>query len=841
MMPLVLDDMHHGTPEEPALLTHRDDEPVQARAEETQGKKPEAATGGGGGGGRPPRDSGAATGPNGKGRRRWRRTRRTLYVLIGLGVVIPAIAFFIAYQSVSVPPPEKVVAEQTQPITYYWANGDVMYKNTGENGVHHVVHAKDIPDRVKHAIFAAEDSTFETNVGFDLKGIFTAALHHLQGGGGGGSTITQQYVKKATGNDSYSYVRKALEVVRAFKLTNTQSKSDILTGYLNIVYFGRNAYGIGAAAQAYFGTDVQHLTAAQAAYLAGLIQGPSRGDDEQYVKARWNYVMDEMANHGWITRSQRKSAKLPDPIPYKSQLKKSLHGKMYMKFVVDRVTTELASKGLDMQKLRKSGAKIYLGMDPKAEQAAAAAAHEVMSTDHNTEPKKEYADLSSALVSANPKTGQIIAYYGGNWKRSKLDQAGIIPHNPGSSFKPIDFATAMRQDPSIGIGTTYDGTNHQSFPGLPHPIDNAGGEAGSCGPNCSVMRGMTHSVNTVFYNMVYHMPGGNGPAKVRKMAYDLGIAKHQYNVQCKDGVQSLVNIKDCKSSGVTNSGIAIGSYPVTVRDQAQAYATLANSGNRIPLHFVTKVTDSEGHVLYQFSKQGKQVIDPENPEHGAKIARNVAESMLKVADESHVALDNGRTVASKTGTAQAFGNNADHTQAAWMVGFTPSVVTAVWTGDRQNSGSPIYGAYKNYLGKTKHYDIYGREEPSFIWRKFMNSYLEGKEEEKFSPFEQAALGDSTPPDVSVPGLAPPPSNTGNSSSQQHGNRGDDHESAEPPPPDDGGSATDEPTEPTDSPPTGPTGSNGGDDGNGSGDDNGGDDNGGGILDPGGEPARPPGG
>ncbi|MGH3438041.1 MAG: transglycosylase domain-containing protein, partial [Sciscionella sp.] len=424
---------------------------------------------------------------------------------------------------------------------------------------------------------------------------------------------------------------------------------------------------------------------------------------------------------------ERQSARIPVPVSGTSKETNYLKGKPYLHFIEDRVKNELASKGLNEDALRHDGAKIYLTIDPKAEQQAADASHKIMSHDKGAGQKY----LDSSLVSADPKTGAIIAYYGGNWNISQLDMANHA-HMPGSSFKPIDFASAMQQDRSIGIGTTYDGTPNQTIQG--QHVNNAGNE--NCGKNCSVQRGMTQSVNTVFYNMVAQIHSPN----VRKTAWQLGVPQQYYDNGCKKNMPTLTSIdhKACKP-GIVGGGISIGGYPVAPRDMVQAYATLANGGNKMPLHFVSKVTDNTGqNVLYQSAESAKPVLDPQNPDHNKKIARNVTQSMLNVARYSGDALDGGRPVASKTGTAQ-YGMQG-HNQAAWMIGYTPSVVTGVWVGNADRP-SPIFGNYHNGKGPEHHYDIYGREEPAYIWKAFMDSYLKGTPNEQFSPFEP--LGNST--------------------------------------------------------------------------------------------------
>lgn len=729
-----MEDLHPQR--EPELLTHRDELPDSGDVVHASQDIPAD-------------DNEEQDDPATLKQKRWRRIRRTVYVLAGLFIVLPVLAFFIAYQFVSVPSPEEVSASLGQPVTYYFGNNEVMYQDIGAKGNRQILTYDQIPDPVKHAVYAAEDATFETNAGFDIKGILGAAWHQATGGSGGGSTITQQYIKQATGNDQHSYLRKALELVKAYKMNRQQSKPDIITAYLNIVYFGRGAYGIGAAAKAYFNTDVAQLSPEQSAYLAGLIQGPGRSENQAYVSRRWNYVMDRMVEHNWYSAAERQSATMPAVIPYDSNKTDYLDGKDYLRFVKQRVDDELEANHLDADQLRRNGAKIYLSIDPTAEQQAADSARKILDKDH--ESGADYQDLAGTLVSADPRTGQITAYYGGDWAQSQQDLAGVIAHQVGSAFKPIDFASAMQNDPSIGIGTTYDGTDEQSFPGSPQPVHNA--DAEDCGDKCSVMLAMTKSVNTVFYNMVAGPSSkdptgkkGIGSGKVQSTAFQMGMPKTVYNPVCKS-LPALTATSNCKPTNV-GGGIAIGQYEMTPLGMTQAYATLANNGSYLKLHFVTKVTDNSGeNVLYQSADQAKPVLDPNDANHSAQIARNVTQSMLDVASFSGTPLNRSRPVAAKTGTAQS-PKDGSHNANAWMIGYTPSAVTAVWVGSYQNDGRPIYGNYRNGKGKSHHYDIYGREEPAYIWQDFMNNYLQAQPVEQFPLFQP--LGNANVTDYTGP-------------------------------------------------------------------------------------------
>jgi membrane peptidoglycan carboxypeptidase len=681
-------------------------------------------------------------------RRIWRRVRRTCYVLAAAGILGPIVGFVVAYQFVSVPDPQEVAAKQNQVVTLFYADGSEMGKVNPESGARVLVSYQQIPDQVRHAVEAAEDASFEdpSNHGFDMRSIVRAAWIQVSGGASGGSGITQQYIKQATGNDQHTLTRKFFEVVKAYKMSQQQSKEDIVTAYLNTIYLGRGAYGIQAAAQAYFKKDVGQLNPEESAYLAGLIQAPGRSENRDYVQTRWNYVMDQMVKNRWLDAAERQSATLPTPIPQSQSQADQLSkpGRLIKK----RIDAELRDKGLDWNAIQLNGAKIYTTIDPRAQKAAEDAAHQVMAADAKTP------SLAAALTAVNPKTGGYIAWYGGD-DPGYFDLA-TLPHPPGSSFKPFVFLAAMENNPEVGINSLYDGSDNQQI--LGQTVHNSDGE--TCGPLCTVRTAMTESVNTVFYKM----GADTGTGKVRDAALQAGIPDTIRDPARDTTDPALLSVEG--QNRYVQAGISIGQYPVRTMDMAAAYATLANNGMRATAHFVTKVEDSTGNVMYQATNPAPQpAFDPSDADHNAKLARNVTESMLEVAQHSGVPLDGGRPVAAKTGTVQFKPGDKDtgHNAAAWMVGYTPSVSAAVWVGNKDKPG-PIFGNYKNTIGPSHNYDIYGREEPSYIWQLFMNNYLKGTRVEQFPPFVPLGTNSnfsghptetSTPPPSSTQPSTPP--------------------------------------------------------------------------------------
>ncbi|MDF0529448.1 transglycosylase domain-containing protein [Tsukamurella sp. 8F] len=610
---------------------------------------------------------------------------------IALLLVIAVLAFAIGYVRADVPQPGELHTNQV--ATIYMKDGKtVLARVVPPEGNRSEVAANKIPESMKNAVMSAEDRSFMTNPGFSMTGFARAVLGRVPGFGGaddagGGSTITQQYVKNALVGDEHSLTRKWRELIISTKMARSWSKDEIMAAYLNTIYFGRNAYGLQAAAKAYFNTTAEKLTVAQSALLASVVRSPSYYDPAVTPDAalmRWNWVLDGMVGMGTLDKTERASLKFPKTIQpgavnQTDNLSNGPNG-----LIKTQVLQELKDAGISEQDLNTQGLQITTTIDPQAQAAAVKAAHNNLSG----EPKK----LRTAVVSVDPKTGGVASYYGGD-DGNGYDrvQAGL---QTGSSFKVFALVAALEQ--GVPLSRVYSSSPFQAK-GV--NVTNSDGE--SCG-SCNLATALKMSLNTVYYRLMMDL---NGQAKaVADAAHKAGVA---------ESFGSIAHTLQQPDGGV-EGGVVLGQYQTRPIDMASAYATIAASGVYRKPHLIQKVVTADGRTLLDRGK------DPGQRKFSADVANNTIAAMEPIAGYSNGhSLAGGRESGAKTGTAQYkdTGQNKD----AWMVGFTPSLSTAVWVGS--DDGSPI----TNYSGNI----VYGSGLPSDIWQSAMNGALDGTDDETF--------------------------------------------------------------------------------------------------------------
>lgn len=652
--------------------------------------------------------------------KRWKIVRRTLYSLVALGLIVPILAFMVAYVAEDVPQPGDIKTNQV--ATIYASDGSsVLSTIVPPEGNRTDVTIDQIPVHVRNAVLAAEDRDFYSNPGFSISGFVRAARDQLlnKPSAGGGSTITQQYVKNAMVGSEHSYTRKFRELVISAKMARQWSKDEILAAYLNTIPFGRGVFGIAAASEAYFGKPLGDLTVEEGAVLAATIQQPYGLDpstNQTGAESRWNYVLDGMVGAKTLDAGQRTGMQYPHVVPL-SEVNTGAEGSGPAGLIRAQVIKELEANGINEQVLNTEGLQITTTIDMKAQEAALDAVATYM--------EGEDEELRTAVVSVDPKTGGVKAYYGGeDGAGYDFAQAGL---QTGSSFKVFGLAAAL--DEGIPLSKMYD-SSPLTIGGI--TIGNVEGE--SCG-TCTIAEALKRSLNTSFYRQMLSIDGG--PEKIAAIAHKAGIPEQ---------IPGVEGTSLQEANGKSEGGIVLGQYQSRVLDMASSYATLAASGVYRAPHFVQKVVTGDGTVLLDrgAASAGEARID-------SAVADNVTSAMQPIAAYSRGhALAGGRASASKTGTAQLgdTGQNKD----AWMVGYTPSLSTAVWVGTEQ--GLPL----TNSNGGM----IYGSGLPSDIWKATMDGALEDTDNESFPKPEPiggqagvpAYTAPYTPPATTTPSATP---------------------------------------------------------------------------------------
>ncbi|MGV0375493.1 transglycosylase domain-containing protein [Corynebacterium hadale] len=621
-------------------------------------------------------------------RSRWWQWLLALLLLLVLIAAIPAIWFAWNYRQAEIPEPNDIEAAQISNIYFSDAQTELA-RVVPPEGNREQIPLDAVPEEVQNAVLAAEDRDFWDNSGFSFTGFGRAAVGQLTGNtsAGGGSTITQQYVKNSIVGNEHSYERKAKELVYSIKMANSWSKEEVLNAYLNTVYFGRNAYGIEAAAHAYFSKPASELTVEEGAVLAALIQRPSQLDpwnNEAGAQDRWDYVMDGLVEMGAIDQATRAGVQFPetrDPATYSAYTEATGPNGL----IKNQVMTELAAIGITEDDLTNRGLQITTTIDKKTQDDTVRISEERISSLQD--------DARTGVVAVEPGTGAVRAYYGGN-EASGWDYANAGLQT-GSTFKIFALAAALQQ--GIPLTANFD-ASPVTLPGGFSVTNSDGGGGGII----NMTEATRTSSNTAYMRIQDDLD--NTTQDTADMAHALGVARSIPGIP--------VTLRE--NGGQPYEGIVLGQYQSRVLDMAAAVATLTDRGVYHPTHFVQRVTDAQGEVLYENDdKYAERRVS-------AQVADNVIQAMQTVIPYSYANLAGGRPSAGKTGTAQMgdTGQNKD----AWMVGSTPQLSVAVWVGTADNT-SPIFNEYGGLM--------YGAQTPAKIWKDVLDTALEGQEIQNF--------------------------------------------------------------------------------------------------------------
>jgi membrane peptidoglycan carboxypeptidase len=594
--------------------------------------------------------------------RRIKYARRAAYVL-GVLVALPIIGFVIVYLMTPIPSSAQPAAKAQQSVFYY-NDGKTVIARTGEFD-RRPVQLSEVPRQVRDAVISAENRSFYNDPGVSMTGSARAVWATLTGGSlQGGSTITQQMVRNYYSGLSQQRTagRKLKEIMIALKVSREKDKDWILQQYLNTIYFGRDAYGIESAAQAYYNKDVENLTPAEAAYLAAAIQVPSYAGDlsvpgaQAYMRARWQYVVEGMVEMRTITPQEAAALRFPPPA---KQKQRSIFAgdKGYM---VSQAKAELRRLGYTDNQINMGGLKVRTTFDKDLMAAARSAVLDNI-------PPGTSKKVLTGLVSIDPDNGEINAFYGGkDYVDRQFNNAFDAKVQAGSGFKPYVLAAALSHGESLN--TYVDGSSPQTFAGT--ALHNDRNENFGM---VNLVTATQDSINTAYVNLGQKV----GLSKVVQTAEKAGIPAAQ--------------LDQFKSVPTLPLGVA----DVSVEQQAAGYATFASEGMYHAPHVIRSVSE-HGAKPRKFSTPGTRAWS-------TTVARDATYAMQKVVDAgtgTNAALPD-RNAAGKTGTT------SDGKQL-WFNGFIPQLTASVGIFRSDNKPLSIPG-----------YSAYGGDLPARIWRSYM--------------------------------------------------------------------------------------------------------------------------
>ena len=512
---------------------------------------------------------------------------------------------------------------------------------------HIFVPYSEIPKEMIQALISVEDRNFFSHPGFDLKGILRAIISRVKGSKlkQGASTLTQQLVRNFILTKDRTMERKVKEIILSLYLEQNVSKEKILEMYLNALYLGNGAYGIGAASQRYFGKPISKLELNEIALIAGLYQSPSRYNPSRFpkrAKKRQKQVLIAMVNTGRLSKVKARYW-YKKPLKYKNYLNKNLSTAPYFIDYIQERTQELISKGV-----KNTGLRIYTTLDMKAQRAAQIAiknaAENIKEADRYKISASIKNDTEAALLSTNPHTGEILSMVGGrNYKKSQFNRTVHAKRAPGSAFKPIVYSYAIKK------GMKWSDLLYIS------PISVDGyrpkNSSGSFLSETTMARAMYKSINTVAIEIGQKL----GVSNILEHAHKLGI----------------------DSELRAEAGSLLGSSEVYMMEMATAYSALDNNGVKVKPFAIRYITNNEGDVLWEdpgVKSRSEEVMSDKEAYLMIEGMRNVFKYGTAYKYKGMASYSVG-----KTGTS----NNAKDN---WFCGFTPNLLTTVWVGADKGKG-----------------------------------------------------------------------------------------------------------------------------------------------------------
>jgi len=558
------------------------------------------------------------------------------------------------------PRPEKFTEKETAESTAIYArDGEtILYEFYGEEK-RTVVPLDQVSDYLKNALLASEDSDFYNHHGISFKGIARAILTDLKlfAPSQGASTISQQLVRSSYLSLEKTGERKTKEIILTLELERRYSKDEILEFYLNQIPFGQNAYGAQAASRTYFQKDAKDISLAEAALLTSLIKAPSRlspyGPNRDELMSKKDYVLTRMRELSFITQEEEISAK-EEVIEFAkiNQLIKAPHFVMWIKGILEE------KYGEDF--LREKGAKIYTSINWELQSYAEDVVKE------RVEINQSYLSSNAAVVVIDPKTGEILSMVGSKDFFADPYPEGCIPgkdclfepqfnvalsgRQPGSSFKPIVYATAFDkgfddqtvvndQRTSFGV---WGGKEYipQNYDGLYRGL-------------VTLRRALAQSLNIPAVKVLMNLAG------------------------IEDSIQTARELGITTLNPPFGPSIVLGGYEVKLLEMTSAYSSFANNGAWLKPVPILRIEDSRGNIIENNESTPRRVLSTKT----AALINDILSdnnSRAPVFGARSILFFDEYPVAAKTGTTQSY-------RDGWTIGYTPSAVVGVWTGNNDNT------------------------------------------------------------------------------------------------------------------------------------------------------------
>jgi len=618
----------------------------------------------------------------------------TLFVWFFVSGAIIFLSYFIYIQR-TIPDPESIVTRKVGESTkIYDSTGETMLYDIHGEEKRTVIPWEQIPDSIKKATLASEDSDFYNHRGIDFRGVARAFIKNLEGAGisQGGSTITQQLVKKALLGDERTFSRKIKEVILTIEIERRFSKDELFWMYLNQIPYGSNAYGIESASKTFFNKPAQDLTLAESALLAALPKAPTYyspyGNHTTELLAKKDMILNRMGELGLITTQN-----LEDGLREELKFTPGIERMAAPHFVI-MVKEYLVSK-YGENAVENNGLKVITTLDADLQKFA-----EESVSKYSAINKEKYKANNAALVALKPKTGEIVTLVGSSDYFDIVGEGNFnvatAKRQPGSAFKPFAYATALKKgypDTTILFDTKTEFN--------PNCRPDALGKKDKYGLDC-------YSPNN--YDGRFR-----GPVTLRN-ALSQSLNVPSVKTLYLAGVEDTINLAE--AMGITTLedrsrfglSLVLGGAEVRLVDLVSAYGVFANDGIRNPWLFIKRVENSKGEVLEEYKPEPKRILD----EQTARLVTDILSdnnARAPVFGFNNSLFIPGREVAAKTGTTQ---ENRD----AWVVGYSPSIAAGVWTGNNDNKSMTQAGAGISASGP--------------LWHEFMLKALEKSPVENFN-------------------------------------------------------------------------------------------------------------